>query len=413
MQVRVTLGPWVGASVFCLLAACTSSGDAPGAAADAGIANDAAATIDAAEADATAEASPCLPVTCEAQGAQCGSIPDGCGGKLECGTCEAETQCGGGGANRCGTDPCTARTCMELGAACGYASDGCAEAIHCGTCPAPLSCGGAGTANQCGCVPRTCTQLQAECGMVPDGCIFVVDCGACPAGRLCGGDGPNRCGTNPCVPKTCTQLAASCGYVSDQCSMAVNCGQCPPGGVCGGGGVPNQCACTCSLPNATTLCNNGVCTIAACEPGYANCDGAEGNGCETKTSSDEDNCGSCGNACTADGGSPKCDKGTCTVGDCHGPEHCGGAESVCCAKLKFGDGTLPNCTIDSAVASCAASCAFSIPTNCPGDGQVTFCQVSADCANDAKAKKCCSFQTGTPQPFCVNDLLAGFATACF
>jgi hypothetical protein len=46
----------------------------------------------------------CAPTTCQAQGASCGSIPDGCGGTLECGACSGGQTCGGGGTpNQCGS----------------------------------------------------------------------------------------------------------------------------------------------------------------------------------------------------------------------------------------------------------------------------------------------------------------------
>src|SRR5579859_5773259 len=43
------------------------------------------------------------PTTCGAQGKNCGTVPDGCGGSLDCGGCSAPDTCGGGGeANVCG-----------------------------------------------------------------------------------------------------------------------------------------------------------------------------------------------------------------------------------------------------------------------------------------------------------------------
>jgi hypothetical protein len=46
----------------------------------------------------------CTPTTCAAHDATCGTIPDGCGGTLACGTCGAGTTCGGGGVpNQCGS----------------------------------------------------------------------------------------------------------------------------------------------------------------------------------------------------------------------------------------------------------------------------------------------------------------------
>jgi hypothetical protein len=45
----------------------------------------------------------CTPTTCAAQKENCGSISDGCGGELNCGTCTAPATCGGGGTpNVCG-----------------------------------------------------------------------------------------------------------------------------------------------------------------------------------------------------------------------------------------------------------------------------------------------------------------------
>lgn len=45
----------------------------------------------------------CTPTTCAAQGADCGSITDGCAGTLDCGSCTTPQTCGGSGtANVCG-----------------------------------------------------------------------------------------------------------------------------------------------------------------------------------------------------------------------------------------------------------------------------------------------------------------------
>lgn len=53
----------------------------------------------------------CVPRSCESQGKNCGSISDGCGANLNCGTCsEAGESCGGGGLeNVCGLPPAPGR----------------------------------------------------------------------------------------------------------------------------------------------------------------------------------------------------------------------------------------------------------------------------------------------------------------
>ena len=96
--------------------------------------------------------SPCSPTTCSAQGKNCGSIADGCGGTLSCGSCSSPQSCGGGGtANVCGGGTtCKPTTCAAQGKNCGSIADGCGGTLSCGSCTSPQSCGGGGTANVCG-----------------------------------------------------------------------------------------------------------------------------------------------------------------------------------------------------------------------------------------------------------------------
>jgi hypothetical protein len=76
------------------------------------------------------------------------------------------------------------------------------------------------------------------------------------------------------------------------------------------------CAVACSLANATAGCAGGTCTVASCSSGYGNCDGVASNGCETNTSSDVSNCGSCGTSCSVANGTAGCSSGSCTVASC-------------------------------------------------------------------------------------------------
>ena len=95
--------------------------------------------------------STCTPTTCAAQGKNCGSISNGCGGTLSCGACTSPQSCGGGGTpNVCGGGTCTPTTCAAQGKNCGSISNGCGGTLSCGTCTSPQSCGGGGTPNVCG-----------------------------------------------------------------------------------------------------------------------------------------------------------------------------------------------------------------------------------------------------------------------
>ncbi len=44
----------------------------------------------------------CTPMTCATAGYTCGMNGDGCGGILDCGSCDAPEYCGGGGYSKCG-----------------------------------------------------------------------------------------------------------------------------------------------------------------------------------------------------------------------------------------------------------------------------------------------------------------------
>lgn len=70
-------------------------------------------------------------------------------------------------------------------------------------------------------------------------------------------------------------------------------------------GVDNNCdgrideASTVNIPNGIGLCKNSVVSIDSCNKGFADCDKEPTNGCETDIYNDNQNCGACGNECSA------------------------------------------------------------------------------------------------------------------
>ncbi len=452
------LVPLTSLAAAVVVVGCSASGDQNAGPPAYGNQDGSASSTDGGGKDGSADAADaaCVPKTCVQLGATCGSAPDGCGGKLACGSCPTGQQCGGGGTNKCGSNQCTPKSCVSLGASCGYVSDTCSEAIDCGQCAAPYSCGVNAKPNQCGCVPKTCAQLGASCGSVPDGCDGKVDCGSCAAGQTCGGGGTaNTCGTGTCAAKTCAQVGASCGFVSDGCSAALNCGSCsgsnvcggagkpnqcgctpktcsqlgiscgsadngcggtvscgscPDGESCGGGGTPGQCGCTCSAPNATSSCSAGKCSIVKCQVGWADCDGDVVNGCETDIRTNLNNCGICGKSCAYDNADALCTGGSCVLGPCHNgfancdgaaangcetdttndPKHCGSCSTVCEAA---------NGTPDCAGGNCGVACN-------PGWGDCNS-SVADGCETDLTSSldHCgtCATNCANPQPPNVAD----------
>lgn len=85
------------------------------------------------------------------------------------------------------------------------------------------------------------------------------------------------------------------------------------------------CGSACAFPHAEASCEAEVCAIAACDPGYANCDGQPATGCETHTATDPVNCGACGTICPQN--SPRCLGGTCV---CPGSNQTCDVTATCC-----------------------------------------------------------------------------------
>ncbi len=284
----------------------------------------------------------CTKNTCAGLGATCGSLSDGCGGLLECGTCVAPESCGGGGvANQCGNN-CTRTTCGAQGANCGVIADGCGGILECGTCVAPAICGGGGTANVCGtpvCTPRACADVGAQCGFISDGCGSTVDCGTCTSPKVCGGGGtPNVCSTGTCTPSgNCG--TAKCGFVSDGCGDTVSCGSCPTG----------------------FTCVSGVCTGTTC----------------TKRTCSGIGCGFIGDGC---GGVLDC-------GDCVAPAVCGGGG----VASQCGGDCIPR-TCAQAGAGCGA-----ISDRCGGIVECGVCVAPMTCGGGGTANQCGTGTTCVPR----------------
>jgi hypothetical protein len=100
---------WLGMLFVGSLVGCNSSEGPPGQSPPSGLdGGDGTPSGDAGDSSQDPNASrpdpaPCEPVTCAAQGKDCGYIRDGCGEFIECGTCEAPEYCSAQVANECGT----------------------------------------------------------------------------------------------------------------------------------------------------------------------------------------------------------------------------------------------------------------------------------------------------------------------
>lgn len=212
----------------------------------------------------------CEPATCDevitqfatlGVDVECGTLPDGCDGFVECPPCEAGATCGANGQSfLCG---CEANTCSSEGAECGTIPAGCGldEELDCGRCIGGLEC----QDNRCvcpegqvcdapcgGCLDdevcvqgECCTPLfpcvDNECspvGGLPDGCGGLVECAPCASGSDCG---VSTTGRFECVNDcTCEAQGIECGP-AELCGATQFCGGCsdPSAPLC----VAGRCGC--------------------------------------------------------------------------------------------------------------------------------------------------------------------------
>ena len=290
---------------------------------------------------------------CGACGVACGAgevcVNGGCAptcppGQTDCdGTCVAlgtnPSHCGQCG-NACGVgEVCVDGNC-ELSCASGLAACGgsCVDTRNdrnnCGGCG--IACGDSEICSDGTCVTSCWGFASTQCG---DTCtntdVDPLNCGAC--GNACA---PGEvCSAGACTGY-CAPALTECqdGACTDTRSDPANCGSC-------GTSCP-------TVANAAAVCAVGNCDVV-CLEGHGDCNGdlrhPGGDGCEVTFATDPLNCGFCGNVCTAPNGVPSCVDGECGLaacmpgfGDCdlsafngcetnitNDPANCGACGNVC------------------------------------------------------------------------------------
>lgn len=290
---------------------------------------------------------------------------------LDCGACGA-----GCAAAHAVTD-CSSGQCKFIQCAPGYgdcnndanrlgAGDGCETQLntesHCGSC-APCS----GTLKCYGgkCTSLVCNADEADCDGNNSVCETslrsVDDCGSC--GNACGSpaNAAVSCSTGNCV-QTCNSGFANCdNALSNGCETNIRTNT-----NCG------ACGTTCTYANATTSCTSGTCQLTTCTSGFGDCNGNAADGCEQRLNTTT-HCNGCGTACTRANATPTCSSGSCQVSSCNsGFGNCdGNAANGCETNLQTSaqhcNGCGQGCTSNF---SCQAGrCVCTSDSNC-GSGQV-------------------------------------------
>lgn len=176
------------------------------------------------------------------------------------------------------------------------------DILHCGgcgsECPRPPNASATCEDGVCG---YRCVAPYADCnGSASDGCEeslrTLAHCGAC--GASCAfPHAVASCATGDCELTACVEGFGDCdGSPGNGCESDL--GTLEHCGACGR---------ACAPAHATGACSGGTCAIAACDPGFADCDGLVENGCEADLGS-PGTCGACDRRCAV---GERCETGTC------------------------------------------------------------------------------------------------------
>ncbi len=298
----------------------------------------------------------------------------------------------------------TARMCVR----CTTAEDVCPVGNYCSNnacvpgCRNNMDCTGDA---RCDTTTRMCVGCVGDTDCAPGTICRMSMCVAgCSEARPCGA-GQTCCGAT-CV--NTNESATHCGA----CGTACTAGQSCCGGACANpqGDVNNCGACgrRCQVANATASCTMGVCGVATCNTGFANCDNDPSNGCEVDTATSATNCGACGTACTGgtnaaaacaagacglrcNDGFANCDNNNangCEVNTGTSPSDCGACGTVCPTRT--------NASATCAAGTCGIACTTGFG-NCDGDA-ANGCETSLtdNVSNCGTCGRTCTATNGTP-----------------
>ncbi len=128
----------------------------------------------------------------------------------------------------------------------------------------------------------------------------------------------------------------------------------------------------CALPHATAICGpGGLCAIGVCGAGFENCDGIVANGCEALLATDVDNCGTCFRACSGTHVlSRECSGGvcasTCELGFANCSRPAAGADDGCERAVSTDNANCGGCGNDCTMQGSGLTCGLggTLPGQC-------------------------------------------------
>ncbi len=325
-----------------------------------------------AHAVAACAAGRCAVARCDEGFADCDADPsNGCevdlrADALHCGACERVCTVPNAGAV-CTAGRCARSTCNQDFADCdGDPSNGCevnvrTNTAHCGRCDNRCDFPGSSAACVAGaCRLTMCLAGRGDCdnnsgnGCETDTLTSVAHCGACGSACVTPNAAPG-CAAGRCTIAGCASGFGDCnGRVVDGCEVSTrtdvdHCGACGQ---------------RCNLANASPACSGARCLVAACLGSFGDCDGNDANGCEINLQTSTAHCGSCGRACSFPNGVGACTAGACALAACNpGFADCdNNPANGCETNLNTSPGSCGACGRTCAFANAAGSCALGVCT---------------------------------------------------
>jgi hypothetical protein len=297
-----------------------------------------------------------------------------------CVACTADAQCAPG--TVCDNGTCAPGCAPEQACPSGQAC--CAGAClatdsnlaHCGACGNVCRTTNGTPACAMGrCGVGACAAGYGNCdGDAANGCetdtqVSATHCGACGNACQAGANATAQCSNGRCSD-TCNMGFGDCdgapsnGCETDTRTAVAHCG---------------RCGAMCPAPaNATARCAGGVCGFT-CNEGFGDCDGDPGNGCETDTRTSARHCGMCNNACAAGSNAA----GVCAAGRCG--LRCVDGYADC--DMASGNGCETSLATSAHCGRCNAACGGSTPF-CAASGDAVAC-VSGCAAGQARCGGAC------------------------
>jgi hypothetical protein len=248
-------------------------------------------------------------------------------------------------------------------------------------------------ANGCECAiaPEQCNNADDDCdGELDETFALATDpqnCGAC--GKACHATHARTA----CVARRCELVGCEDGYLDADGDRRNGC-ECAKNAPCANGPSPPPAPCSgsCTLANAQSACVKGACAVISCQDGYADLDHDAANGCECviapeqcnnadddcdgeldesfDLANDPQNCGICGNICSAAHASMACVARRCELVGCDDGyldadgDHGNGCE--CATSAPCANNTPPPCNGSCSLANAQSACVDSacVVTSC-------------------------------------------------